>query len=155
MCELCGCQEYIKQGKEEVLRRITEVVEELALTPENVADYEDTEIISGIIAPFGSQKDDIFQTATWVSDLHQNINRLERYKVHIQAFRGILSQLPLKGDPRHIITIYHQLEQFGHELDDADLASLDAGTREAMQAVIHVHDNLRNRVAELKQQYGL
>ena len=158
MCELCGCSQYIKQGKEVVLRQAVAIVKELGLTAKNVDDYEDTEIISRLIAPFGSMEDDVYQTAVWVSNLHVGIRHLdwgERYQAHVRAFRDIFSRLPAQGEPKHIATTYHQLEQLSRELDDADLTSLDYETRETLQAVNHVHKGLEVKVVRLKQRYGL
>ncbi len=156
MCELCGCSQYITQGKEAVLRRTTEIVKELALTAKNVNDYEDTEIISGIIAPFDTRDDDVYQAAVWISSLHMAVpSWKEHSQVLARAFRDIFSRLPVQEEPKHVVTIYHQLEQFIRELDDSDLASLNPETREAMQAMLHVHDDLEARVAGLKQRYGL
>ena len=69
MCQLCGCSQYLEQGKETVLRRAVEIVEELELTAQNADDYEATEVISNLIAPFGSKEDDAYQTAAWISNL--------------------------------------------------------------------------------------
>ncbi len=156
MCELCGCNQYITQGKEAVLRRTTEIVKELALTAKNVDDYENTEIISGIIAPVDTRDDDVYQAAAWISGLHMAVPRWkEPSNALARAFRDIFSRLPVQGESKHIVTIYHQLEQFVRELDDSDLASLDPKTREAMQAMVHVHDDLEAKVAGMKQRYGL
>lgn len=158
MCELCGCNQYIKQGKEAVLRRTVEIVKELCLTIQNADDYEATEVISGLIAPFGSKEDDVYQTAAWVSNLHMGMSRLDRdkrYQAHVRAFRDIFSRLPVRGEPKHIATTYHQLEQLCRELDEADLASLETQTKEAIQAVNQVHEGLEVKVARLKQRYGL
>lgn len=158
MCQLCGCSQYTKEGKEAVLRRIVEIVKELCLTAQNADDYEATEVISGIIAPFGSKEDDVYQAAAWVSSLHMGMRRLdrdERYQAHVRAFSDIFSRLPVQGEPKHIATIYHQLEQLGRGLDEADLAALDSQTKEAVQAVNQVHDGLEVKVARLKQRYGL
>lgn len=78
-----------------------------------------------------------------------------RYKAHVRAFRDIFSRLPAQGDPKHIVTIYHQLEQMVHELDENDLASLDPQTRDALREVKHVHANLAAKAARLKERYGL
>ena len=156
MCELCGCSQYIKQGKEAVLRRVMEIVKELDLTKKNVDDYEDTEIISGIIAPFDTRDADVYQAAAWISSLHMAApSWKEHSQVLARAFRDIFSRLPAQAESEHVVTIYHQLEQFIRELDDSDLALLDPATRKAMQAMIHVHDDLGARVAGLKQRYGL
>ncbi len=158
MCELCGCSQYIKQGNEAVLRRVMEIVKELDLTKKNVDDYEDTEIISRLIAPFGSKEDDVYPTAAWVSNLHVSMRRLdlaERYQAHVRAFRDIFSNLPAKGEPKHIATVYHQLEQLVREMDNADLAPLDPETKEVLQAVNHVHDGIGIKETGLKQRYGL
>ncbi len=158
MCELCGCSQYMKQGKEAVLRRTVEIIKELGLTAQNVDDYEETEVISCLIAPFGSREDEAYQTAAWVSNLHMSMRQLDfaqRYQAHVRAFRDIFSRLPARGEPKHIVTTYHQMEQLSQELDDVDLASLAPETKEILQAVNRVHDGLEVKVARLKQRYGL
>ncbi len=158
MCQLCGCGQYIEQGKEAVLKRSVEIIKELGITARNAVDYEDTEVISRLIAPFGSSEDDVYRTAVWVSNLHMGMSRGDRsdhYQAHIRAFQDIFSRLPARGEPKHIATTYHQLEQLGHELDETDLASLDSETREALQAVNNIHGNLAGAIARLKQRYGL
>ena len=158
MCQLCGCTNYVQQGKDAVLRRAVEIVRELGLTAQNVADYEDTELVSSLIAPFGTKNDEVYETAAWVSDLHAMpglINRITQYQEYVRAFRDVFAGLPKHGDPRQIATIYHQLEQLNKELDDANLASVDANTREALQALRRVHDNPEDREAQLKKRYSL
>ena len=158
MCQLCGCTEFIKQGKKAVLDRAMEIVEELGLTAQNVADYEDTELISSIIAPFGVVDDDAYQAAAWISHLHigmGQVGRDEKYPSHVQAFRDIFARLPVQGDPKHIGTVYHQLEQLNKELDDASLAMLDPQPRQALQALRRVHDDPAGRASRLKQRYTL
>lgn len=157
MCQLCECTEYTKQGKGAVLRRVVEIVNDLGLTPENVDDYECTETISGVIAPFGGRQDEVYQIASWVSGLHEDnpqVRRGERYQKHVEAFRDIFARLPLQGDPKHIATTYHQLEQLARHLDKADMASLEPEFRKAIEAVNHVHED-RTRQSRLKERYGL
>ncbi len=158
MCELCGCSQYIKQGKEAVRRRAVAIVKELGITAQNADDYEDTERISRLIAPFGASEDDVYPTAAWVSGLHmglRQLDRAQRYQAHVRAFRDIFSRLPAQGEPKHIATTYHQLEQLNRELDDADITSLDPETKEALQAINHVHDDVEAKVARLKKRYSL
>ncbi|MBI4303281.1 MAG: hypothetical protein HY665_02950 [Chloroflexi bacterium] len=158
MCELCGCTQYIAQGKEAVLKRAVEIVDELGLTAGNVDDYEDIEIISRFIAPFGTVEDKVYETAAWVSGLHLSIPRLKRqelYQAHVRAFKDIFSRLPAEGDPKHIGTTYHQLEQLSREVSDSDLATIDPEIARALKAVNQVHDNLEAKDARLKKRYGL
>ncbi len=158
MCQLCGCDQYIKQGKEAVLNRATEIVKELGLTAANVDDYENTEIIARFIAPFGAADDEVYETAVWTSKLHMSMSQLNQYKrnqVHVPALRDIYSRLPAKGDPKHVVTIYHQLEQFSRELENDELLSLSPEIREAVLAVKRVHEGLEAKDAILKQRYGL
>ncbi len=155
MCQLCGCGQYIEQGKRAVLKRAVEIVKELGITARNADDYENTEIISRLIVPFGSREDDIYQTAAWVSNLHTGRSQDDRYQAHIRAFRDIFSLLPAQGEPKDIATTYHQLEQLGHELDETDLASLDTETRETLQAVNNIHVELKVKEERLKQRYDL
>lgn len=159
MCELCGCTRYIREGKEAVLRRATEIISELGLTPENADDYENTEIISRLISPFGSLEDEVYKAAVWVADLHMGVrkpNRFEeRYKAHVRAFQDIFSRLPVKGEPRYIVTTYHQLEQLGWAVNSEDLASVDPRIRETLLAVNQVHEGVEIKEARLRQRYNL
>lgn len=158
MCQLCGCDQYIKQGKQAVLNRATEIVKELGLTTANVDDYEDTERIGRFIAPFGAADDEVYKTAVWTSKLHMGMGRLnqsERYQAHVRALRDIYSRLPAKGEPKHVVTIYHQLEQLCRELENDELVSLAPEIREAVLAVKRVHDNPEAKEKALKQRYNL
>ncbi len=157
MCQRCGCQQFIKEGKEAILKRAVDIVKELRLSPANVDDYEITETMSGIIAPFGLKEDEVYQAASWVSSLHDDnprVRRGEQYQNHVRAFRDIFARLPVQGDPKHIATTYHQLEQLARELDDVAKASLDPEIREAIEAVNHVHDD-RTRAARVRERYSL
>ncbi|MBI4187871.1 MAG: hypothetical protein HY529_01555 [Chloroflexi bacterium] len=157
MCDLCGCQEFIKKGQESIRKRSVEIVKELRLAPNNIDDYECTEAISGMIAPFGNRDDEVYHAASWISGLHQSMSRLdrdERYQKHAHAFRDLFARLPVKGDPKHITTTYHQLEQLARELDEKSLASLDSETRRTIDTVNHIHED-RTRQARLKERYGL
>jgi hypothetical protein len=135
-----------------------EIVNELQITAENLASYEDTELICSLIAPFGSRTDDIYQTAAWVSDLHALpglVNRNTRYQEYVQAFRDIFGHLPVSGNPKDIATTYHQLEQLNKELDDVSLASVSPSTREVLDTLRRVHDDPEGRETRLKERYGL
>ncbi len=106
----------------------------------------------------GCREDEVYRTAVWEANLHLSmprLNRQERYKAHVRAFQDIFSRLPAQGDPKHIVTVYHQLEQMVHELDEADLASLDGEVRDTLQAINGVHADLAAKAAGLKQRYGL
>jgi hypothetical protein len=158
MCELCGCSHYILQGKDAVLGRASEIVKELKLIVRNLPDYENTELMSSIISPFGSRTDEVYKAAEWISDLHAfpglvNINT--RYEDYAEAFKDVFARLPAKGDPKEIATTYHQLEQLNKELEDADLDSLDVATQNTLRALRRVHDNPEEREDELRKRYGL
>jgi len=158
MCELCGCTHYILQGKDVALGRAVEIVQELKLTVRNLPDYENTELISSIISPFGSRTDEVYKAAEWISDLHAFpglINRNTRYEDYAKAFRDVFARLPAKSDPKEIATNYHQLEQLNKEFDDAALASVDATTRDTLRALRRVHDNAEEREDALRKRYGL
>ncbi len=156
MCERCGCQQFIKEGKEAVLKQVVDIIKELRLTPSNVDDYEATETVSGMIAPFGLKETNrVYQTAAWISSLHEDQPRVkERFLAHVAAFQDVFASLPAQGDPKQIATSYHQLEQLARELDETAVASLDAEIREAVQAVNRVHEDTTRR-ARLVERYGL
>ena len=105
MCQRCGCKQLIKEGKEAIRKRVVDIVKELRLTPANVDEYENTEVISALIAPFGLRKDEVYQTASWVSGLHEGVpqaNPAERYQAHVCAFRDFFLHPPVHGAPSHI-----------------------------------------------------
>ncbi len=158
MCELCGCTHYIDQGKEAVLSRAVEIVRELKLTPQNLNDYENTELVSTIICPFGSRTDEVYRAAAWISDLHGFpglINPNARYGDYAKAFEDVFARLPAEGDPKQVATTYHQLEQLNKELKDTDLSSVDVATKSTLQALRRVHEDAPGREAELRKRYGL
>ncbi|MBI4284503.1 MAG: hypothetical protein HY670_01200 [Chloroflexi bacterium] len=157
MCQRCGCQQFIEAGREAVLKRAVEIVAELKLSPSNVDDYEITETISGIIAPFGLREDEVFRIASWISGLHDDhplVRRGEQYQKHMRAFQDSFARLPVPGDPKYIATTYHQLEQLARRLDEAALASLPFETQKTIEAVNHVHED-KTRLSRVKERYGL
>ncbi|MBI4180319.1 MAG: hypothetical protein HY528_00125 [Chloroflexi bacterium] len=160
MCERCGCQQFIKKGKEAVRKRAVDILKELHLTPANVDDYECAEAISGMIAPFGLEEDEVYHVASFISGLHGGAaqtgryNRSERYQAHVRAFRDVFARLPVQGDFQQIATAYHQLEQLARELDEKTIASLDPEIQQAVSAVNHVHDD-KTRQTRLQERYGL
>ena len=126
-------------------------MEELGLTPANVDDYEATEVISRLIVPFTVKEEKVYQTAAWMASLHENMRQQdERYQAHVRAFWDIFARLPAQGQPKHIATTYHQLEQLARELDETALASLDFQNQEVIQAVNRVHDDLEPKVVGLR-----
>ena len=158
MCRLCECTTYIAKGKDAVLKRATEIIHTVRLTTQNVNDFEATEVISGIIAPFGSREDDVFRTAAWVSRLHDDGlqgGREQRYRASVRAFEDIFKRLPVQGDPKVLATTFHQLEQLCREIEHDALASSEPDLRDAILAVNHVHDDMETKVAQLKERYGL
>lgn len=158
MCRLCECTTYIAKGKDAVLKRATEIIRIFRLTAQNVDDFEATEVISSLIAPFGSREDGVFRTAAWVSRLHDDGlqgEREQRYRASVQAFEDIFKRLPVHGNPKVLATTFHQLEQLCREMADDDLVSTESDVREAILAVNHVHDNMDIKVAQLKARYGL
>ena len=156
MCKRCGCQQFIKAGKEVILKRAIDIVKELHLTQANVDDYECTETFPKFIAPLGLREDEVYQTAAWVTTLNdsQQTKQDELYQTYVHAFRDIYARLPAKGSPKHITTVYHQLEQLFRELDEVTIASLDPEIREAFEAIKNVHKDT-TRTARLKERYNL
>ncbi|MFH1383063.1 MAG: hypothetical protein ABIH70_09275 [Chloroflexota bacterium] len=156
MCRLCGCREYIEQGTEVIRQRAAELTRNLQLTPQNVDDYEILEQLATLIAPFGARDDEIFQVATRVSRLHDDIGgREERYQALVRAFKSALEHLPVHGDPKEVVTAYHQLEQLSKELDEAGLADVAPEIRETILTVKNVHEGIEAKIARWRKQYGL
>ncbi|MBI2853118.1 MAG: hypothetical protein HYX84_08515 [Chloroflexi bacterium] len=157
MCQVCGCKEFVAKGQEAIRNRVLQIVAELRITPENTDDYECVETISGMIAPFGAQKDEVYETAVWISDLHRDGRGFDpgiRYQAHVKAFRDIFARLPAQGTPKHIATTWHQLEQLARLVDEEGLGSLGPEMRKVIEAVNHVHDD-RTRQPRLRERYSL
>ncbi|MBI4331733.1 MAG: hypothetical protein HY673_10680 [Chloroflexi bacterium] len=156
MCT-CGCTQYVPQGKKAVLDRAAQIVHELEITPENAADYEDTEIICRLIAPFAPKDGVVFETAAWVATLHSapRKGREDRYQAHARAFHDIFNRLPARGTPRDITTAWHQLEKLEETLDDQALAAVEPTVRAAIEAMRNVRGGYQDKAARLKERYGL
>ena len=157
MCQACGCSRYIEQGHEAVLNRAIAIVRELGVTAENVQSFEDGERICGLIASklAAGEDEEVRQIADWVMALHKR-NYAERSHAYVAAARDVIAKFPAKGAPRDVITTWHQLEQLCRELTDEDISSVeDAATRNGIQAVRHVHDDLKERRIEFIKRYHL
>ena len=156
MCKLCGCTEFIQDGKPVVLERVEELVRELGVTSSTVDDYECVEVMSGMIAPLSAKYAEVVETAAWVEQLHDGMPHYEnRSQKYVQAYQDLQSRLPMRGNPNQIAGMYHQIEQLVKELDETDVASLqDPEIRDGVQAVMHVHED-RTRAKRLRDRYGL
>ncbi|MBI2303213.1 MAG: hypothetical protein HYU86_00505 [Chloroflexi bacterium] len=157
MCQLCGCAHYLNQGAPTLLKRATELVEQLGLTPQNVDLFEECEAISGLIAPRMSPttEEEVWQTVSWVHQLHLGRYQ-EKYRAYAAAARDIFAHLPTPGHPQEVITAYHQLEQLCHSLEEGDIAAIsEPATRETLLAVKHVHDDLPAKWAGIIERYRL
>lgn len=158
MCTLCGCREYISQGKEAVLRRAVELVQRLGLTAENASLFEDGEYICGILGPriaLSAEDADVWDTIQWDHRLHEEMFA-EKHRRAAAAARDVFQQMPAKGKPKEVITLYHQLEQLSRAIPRDMLASLDdPSVRRALEAMEHVHDRGGERKAELMSLYDL
>ncbi len=158
MCQLCGCKKFIERGAEAVLKRAVDLVEELGVTPGNMHLFEDCELICNLIAPRPSHSTvapEIWETAQWVRSLHEEWDKVEG-QAYTEAARDIFAQLPGRGNAKEVITTYHQLEQLHRHISDESLTTLaDAGVRDTILALKHIHDNPAERRARLVQHYHL
>lgn len=157
MCKRCGCQQFIKEGKEAILKRVVEIIGELKITPDNVDDYECAENIPGRIAPFGIRDDETYKAASEIIHITgsgRTPDRDKQYQTHVRAFQDVFLRLPVHRDPKHIATSWHQLEQLARELKETIKTSLDPELRQTIEAVNHVHDD-RTRAKRLNERYGL
>lgn len=158
MCQLCGCQKFIERGAEAVLKRAVEIVEQLGVTPGNMHLFEDCELICNLIAPRPSHSTvapEIWETAQWVRSLHEEWAKVEG-QAYTEAARGIFAQLPGGGNPKEVITTYHQLEQLHRHISEESLATLaDARVRDTILALRHIHDNPEKRRARIVERYKL
>lgn len=157
MCELCGCGEFTKGGQETIRNRAVEIINQLQLNLDNLDDYECTETISGMMAPFALRQDEVYQAASWISGLHQGGKRDIResqYQAYVRAFQDIFSRLPVRGESKEIGTTYHQLEQLARQVDEQSLSALAPQVQAIIHAVNDVHQD-KTRQSRLRERYGL
>ena len=75
-------------------------------------DYECVEVMSGMIAPLSAKYAEVVETAAWVEQLHDGMPHYEsRSQKCVQAYQDLQSRLPMRGNPKQIAGMYHQLEQ--------------------------------------------
>jgi len=147
---------FIEQGHEAVLKRAIAIIREMGVSPENAQRFEDGErICYFLVSKLGSGEDEeVRRIAEWVAGLHRHYP--ERGQAYAKAARDIFGNLPAKGSAQEVITTWHQLEQLCRELDDGLLSSVkDAAVKDAIRAVQHIHDDNKQRRAELLQRYHL
>lgn len=157
MCSVCGCEEYLTQGKQATLKRALELVQLLGVTEHNAQAFEDGEIICSIIGPKVSvtEMPEVYEVVSFLNRCHEHIHQ-EVYRKGMLAAQNVFGKLPAKGEPREVLRLYHQLEQLSREISEKDLSLLaDDNIRRALLTIqgIHGHSNLRR--ANLAELYGL
>ncbi|MBI4217042.1 MAG: hypothetical protein HY687_06630 [Chloroflexi bacterium] len=160
MCQVCGCQEYIALGQNATLKRAAEIIQKLGVTPANAPLFEDGEYICGLIGPrvsSGPAAGEVREIVSWLNAAHEDLNA-KRNQAAVAAAREVFRRFPNQSNlhPKEIVALWHQLEQLEKELrSEPLLADLKPEVKAALEAVRHVHDKARERMRELREQYGL
>lgn len=162
MCEVCGCENYLKapkNRKEVVLDRAVDLIRQLGVTTENLSLFEDGEYICGLVGPSVSADPgaaEVWDTVQTIHRCHERLHAKERSKA-VEAVRDVFRRIPgASTRPKETITLYHQLEQLQREVTDSDLESLgDPVLGDIFRALRKVHDNSKQRKHELAQKYSL
>lgn len=157
MCDLCGCKQVKKLGSEAIFNRTTEIIEKLKLTLENLSLYEDCEIICYLISSKMSENiadKDFLKTVKWVNDLHGEIYDVF-YKKYVQAAKDMFVKIPVKGNPKEMLTAYHQLEQLSKEIPESMINSSKESTRKVIEAIRNVHFTMTEDISRITKHYAL
>lgn len=157
MCT-CGCAQYLSQDKQSILQRAVEIARELSLTEENASLYEDGEYICGILGPkipLTREGKAIWRVVETVHSFHEDFHA-EKRRTALSAASDVFNRFPAKGNPKHLLTLWQQLERLHREIPDEMINSLDDKTLAlAIKAVRHVHNNSSQRKSTLIKRYNL
>lgn len=157
MCT-CGCAQYLSQDKQSMLQRAIEIARALNLREENATLYEDGECICGMLGPeipLTQEGEDIWQVVKTVNSFHEDFHA-ERRRSALNAARDVFNRFPVKGDAKHLLTLWQQLERLHREIPDQMIDNLDdKSLAAAIKAMRNIHDNGSQRKSKLIEHYNL
>jgi hypothetical protein len=136
------------------INKINGIIEEIGLTPTNIMQYEECEIITDLM------DDDIVNEVTdqqfrillkKMRALHEEIRKMN-YDEYIRTAVDIYQRIPNKED----VLKYHDAEQISKLLTDTDLTRIqDNQLRNTIRALQHVHDNIAEKKANVIKRMNL
>lgn len=128
--------------------KINKIIVEIGLTPKNIMQYEECEIITDLMDEDIINKVSDLQFRTLLKKmraLHEEIRKMN-YEAYIRTAEEIYQRIPNKED----VLKYHDAEQISKILTDDDLIHIeDNRLRDTIRSLQHVHDNIAEKKANV------
>ncbi|UCH38085.1 MAG: hypothetical protein JSV76_02680 [Candidatus Bathyarchaeota archaeon] len=136
------------------VNKINRIIEEIGLTPKNIMQFEECEIITDLMDDdiVNEVPDQQFRILLKkMRALHEEIRKMN-YGEYIQTAVDIYQRIPNKED----VLKYHDAEQISKLLTDTDLTCIqDNQLRNTIRALKHVHDNIAEKKANVIRRMNL
>jgi hypothetical protein len=133
---------------------IEKIILEIGLTPDNVLDYEECEIIVDLMDDevINEVEEEEFRNILRrMRVLHLEVRKMN-INEYIRAAKEIFQRIPNK----EYVLKYHEAEQISKMFTDEDLAQIEREhLRDTIQSLRHVHDNLAEKKANVIQRMNL
>lgn len=128
------------------LDRLRTIVDEIGLTPENIMEFEECEIVSDLMeegAVLSLEDEELRGTILEMRRLHEGIR-----KSNHAEYQRLAEELFSKLGRREWALKYHEAEGLARSLSEGEVARLgDEGLRRAYAALRHVHDGVAQKKA--------
>jgi hypothetical protein len=138
-------EEYMS---EDALRKATEIINELKLTPKDIDEYEDCEIISDLM-------DDDMISHVEDGEFRRVLQEMKRKHLEIRrmnyaAYIDMAKELFMKIPNMKYILRYHELEKLSKKFNDKGIEQIkDTDVKEILLKIVHVHDDIANKKANV------
>jgi hypothetical protein len=132
----------------DTLERLKRIICEIGLTPQNIMEFEDCEIISDLMeeeAVSSVKDEELRRVLGEMRRLHEGIRR-RNYPEYQRAAEEIFSRI---GRIDRVFK-YHEAEQLAKSLGEEEVARVkDARLRDTYLALRHVHDGIAGKKAKV------
>jgi len=123
------------------VEKAMKIISELRLTPKNINQYEECEIISdlldGELLRYMTDEE-LRKIIQKMRDLHVEVRRMN-YAAYIDMAKELFRKIP----NRHYVLEYHELEQLSKKISDSEVKKIkEKNIREILDKVKHIHDNI-------------
>ena len=130
------------------LERLKKIINEIGLTPQNIMEFEDCEIISDLMdedAVSSVKDEELRRILGEMRRLHEWVRKINHAEYH-RAAEEIFSRIGKRG----WVFKYHKAEQLAESLGEEEMGGVkDAGLRDAFLALRHVHDGIALKKARV------
>jgi len=134
--------------------RLKKIINEIGLTPQNIMEFEDCEIISDLMeedAVSSVKDEELRRILREMRRLHEGLRKINYTEYH-RAAEEIFSRI----EKRDWVFKYHEVEQLAKSLSEEEMARVkDARFRDTFLALRHVHDGIALKKARVISRMGL